>query len=124
MGIQWVLQSSDRIKCKGDYGKYKLIQTPIEEYKTLRVEDAATGLKDVTIPKKTENSENLLSGVKAGQYEIVAELTPGEGTKEIGFKLRTNESGSQETVVTYNVATKKVSINGEKSGAHPSRTAD
>lgn len=101
-------------------GKYKLIQTPIEEYKTLRVEDAATGLKDVTIPKKTENSENLLSGVKAGQYEIVAELTPGEGTKEIGFKLRTNESGSQETVVTYNVATKKVSINGEKSGAHPS----
>ena len=65
-------------------------------------------LKNVTIPKKTENSENLLSGVKAGQYEVVAELTPQAGTKEVGFKLRTNKSGSQETVVSYNTETKKV----------------
>ena len=74
---------------------------------------AATKLENVTIPKKTENSENLLSGVKAGQYEVVAELTPQAGTKEVGFKLRTNKSGSQETVVSYNTETKKVSINGE-----------
>ncbi len=100
-------------------GKYKLVQTPIDEYKTLRVNEAATKLENVTIPKKTENSENLLSGVKAGQYEVVAELTPQAGTKEVGFKLRTNKSGSQETVVSYNTETKKVSINGEKSGTHP-----
>ena len=79
-------------------GKYKLVQTPIDEYKKLRVNEAATKLENVTIPKKTENSENLLSGVKAGQYEVVAELTPQAGTKEVGFKLRTNKSGSQETV--------------------------
>ena len=98
---------------------YRLIQTPIEEYKTLRVEDAKTKIEG-TIPKKTETSENLLSGIKAGQYEIVAELAPKAGTEEVGFKLRTNEAGTKETVVKYNVETKKVSINVDKSGTIPS----
>ena len=35
-------------------GKYKLVQTPIDEYKKLRVNEAATKLENVTIPKKTE----------------------------------------------------------------------
>lgn len=99
-------------------GKYKLIQTPIEEYTSLRSKEATVEINK-TIPKKTENSENLLSGVKAGQYEIVAEFIPKDGTKEVGFKLRTNESGTKETVVKYNVETKKVIMNGDKSGAKP-----
>ena len=97
---------------------YRLIQTPIEEYKDLRVTESATNVKG-TIPKKTESSENLLSGIKAKQYEIVAELTPKEGTKEVGFKLRTNDAGTKETVVKYNTETKKVSINGDKAGVIP-----
>ena len=105
-------------------GKYKLVQTPIDEYKTLRVNEAATKLENVTIPKKTENSENLLSGVKAGQYEVVAELTPQAGTKEVGFKLRTNKSGSQETVVSYNTETKKVIHQWRKIWYTSSGTAD
>ncbi len=97
---------------------YRLVQTPIKEYEDLRVKEAATNVK-ATIPKKTDSSENLLSGIKAGQYEIVAELTPKEGTTEVGFKLRTNDEGTKETIVKYNTETKQVSINGDKAGVIP-----
>lgn len=106
------------MKVKKINGKYQLTQTPIEEYKNLRVNDAATKIEK-TIPKKTESSENILSGIKASQYEIEAQLTPKEGTKEVGFKVRTNESGTKETVIKYNVETKKVTINGDKAGVIP-----
>lgn len=110
------LQTELNVKKVG--GKYTLIQTPIREYKTLRNEEAKVTV-DKTIPKKTNTSQNLLSGVKAGQYEIVAEFTPKEDTKEVGFKLRTNEAGNKGTIVKYDVKTKKVILNGDKAGTIP-----
>ena len=110
------LQTELNVKKVG--GKYTLIQTPIREYETLRNEEAKVTVNK-TIPKKTNTSENLLSGVKAGQYEIVAEFTPKGNTREVGFKLRTNEAGNKETIVKYDVATKKVILNGDKAGTIP-----
>lgn len=100
-------------------GKLRLIQKPVNEYESLRMEEAKTELKNVTIPKKTNSSENILSGFQGGQYEIICEFEPKEGTTEVGFKLRTGKNGKQETVVKYDVSNETLIINGDKAGVLP-----
>lgn len=100
-------------------GHYVLIQQPVQEYQKLRDTEHAVKLEGKTIPKKTTESENLLSGVKAAQYEITAEFEPKAGTTEVGFKLRTSDDGKKETIVKYNTQTKKVIINGDNAGTIP-----
>lgn len=100
-------------------GKVRLVQKPVKEYESLRMEESKTELKDKIIPEKTDSSENLLSGFQGGEYEIIAEFTPKTGTKEVGFKLRTGKNAKQETIVKYNVSDETLIINGDKAGVLP-----
>ena len=89
--------------------KYVLTQKPITAYENLRSE-AVIDLKDVEV---TEHN-GLLKDFKGDSYEIVAQLKPGKQTTRTGFKVRTGNG--QETVISYDVAAKKLSIDRTKSG--------
>ncbi len=95
---------------KNKNGKYILTQTPIEQYETLRDTEHKTELKNVDI---TEHND-LLKDFAGDSYEIVSNFKPAAGTKKVGFKLRTD--GSEETVVVYDLETKKIAIDRSKSG--------
>lgn len=90
-------------------GKYVLTQKPITAYEQLRG-DAVVNLKNADV---TANNK-LLKDFKGDSYEIVAKLKPGDKTTRVGFKVRTGNS--QETVITYDINTKKLSIDRTKSG--------
>ncbi|MBC8569349.1 GH32 C-terminal domain-containing protein [Zongyangia hominis] len=91
----------------------RLFQEPIEEYKQLR-QDAVIEKTDVTI---SPDGENILKDYRGDQYELVANLRPGNGVTEVGFKLRTG--ATQETVVKYNVASSNLTMDRSKSGKSP-----
>ncbi|EKQ57137.1 MAG: beta-fructosidase, levanase/invertase, partial [Clostridium sp. Maddingley MBC34-26] len=93
----------------------RLIQQPIDEYKTLR--KSPTTFDNVTI---SPNQPNIMSGLSGSQYEIVAEFTPDASTTEVGFKLRVGKSADQETIVKYNTQTGEVTLDRSKSGKSPS----
>ncbi|WP_238900879.1 GH32 C-terminal domain-containing protein [Clostridium sp. YIM B02500] len=93
----------------------RLIQQPIEEYKTLR--KSPTTFDNVTI---SPDKPNIMSGLSGSQYEIVAEFTPDASTTEVGFKLRVGKSAGQETIVKYNTQTEEVTLDRSKSGKSPS----
>lgn len=93
----------------------RLIQQPIDEYKTLR--KSPTIFNNVTI---SPDQPNIMSGLSGSQYEIVAEFTPDASTTEVGFKLRVGKSADQETIVKYNTQTEEVTLDRSKSGKSPS----
>jgi len=97
-------------------GQIKLIQEPIKEYDSLRL--APTVIENATVG----STGNVLQGITGKQTEIVAEFTPGAATTDVGFKLRVGNN--QETVVNYNIATKKVSIDRSKSGKIPTENGN
>lgn len=98
-------------------GKYELTQTPIDGYKTLR--ETAKEWKNKEI--KAGVGDNL-DGFKGSSYEIVANMKPQAGTSAVGFKVRKN--GSEETVVKYDLNTKRISIDRSKSGKIITNGAD
>lgn len=91
-------------------GVYKLTQTPIAAYETLRDEENAVILEG------TEADENntLLSDFSGDCYEIVSTFTPGADTQKVGFRLRTGEK--EETLVLYDLENDTISIDRSKSG--------
>ncbi|OVE66908.1 glycosyl hydrolase family 32 [Clostridium diolis] len=93
----------------------RLIQQPIDEYKTLR--KSPTTFDNVTI---SPDQPNVMSNLSGSQYEIVAEFAPDENTTEVGFKLRVGKSADQETIVKYNTATGELVLDRSKSGKSPS----
>lgn len=90
-------------------GKYRLTQTPYSGYKTLR--GTPTVWKDKTIGA---NQSDNLDGFTGTSYEIVANLKPQTDTTAVGFKVR--KGGSEETVIQYDLNSKNLSINRERSG--------
>ena len=91
-------------------GSYRLTQTPIDAYKSLRQEDKAVTLKDVDIDEKSD----ALKGFSGDQYEIVSTFRPGKDTKKVGFNLRVG--GNEVTRVVYDLETETLSIDRSKSG--------
>lgn len=89
--------------------KYVLTQKPVTAYAQLR-SDAVIDLTNVDV---TEDND-LLKSFKGDSYEIVAQLKPGKQTTRTGFKVRTGNG--QETVISYDIAAKKLSIDRTKSG--------
>lgn len=89
---------------------YKLTQEPIKEYKTLRSKSEAEHFKNVTITE----SENVLEDFKGDTYEITAKFKPDKNVKKVGFKLR--KSGSEETIVAYDIENQKLYIDRSNSG--------
>lgn len=91
-------------------GVYRLTQTPLSSYNDLRKDEirAASGIQ-------IAEGNDLLSDFQATSYEIVSKFTPSEGTKKVGFKVRTGDNGD-ETLVVYDVENDIISIDRSHSG--------
>lgn len=81
----------------------RLVQKPVAELSSLR--------SQVQRPTAGE----LARGLKAGAFEIEAELTPSAGDR-CGFAVRTSENGSQQTLVGYDQASGTIFIDRDRSG--------
>lgn len=91
-------------------GSYRLTQTPIAAYQSLRQEDKAVLYKDVEVSEKNE----LLKDFSGDQYEIVSTFRPSETTKKVGFNLRVGDG--EVTRVTYDLEKETLSIDRSQSG--------
>lgn len=111
----FTLQHELKLK-KNTGGQIRLVQEPIKEYDNLRL--APTVINNATVSQ----TGNVLQGVTGKQTEIDAEFTPGANTTDVGFKLRVGSN--QETVVNYNIASKKISIDRSKSGKIPTENGN
>ncbi|MDF2505461.1 GH32 C-terminal domain-containing protein [Clostridium sp.] len=111
----FTLQHELKLKKNSD-GQVRLVQEPIQEYNGLRL--APTVINNATV----SGTGNVLQGVTGKQTEIDAEFTPGISTTDVGFKLRVGNN--QETVVNYNIASKKVSVDRSKSGKIPTENGN
>ncbi|ABR35984.1 GH32 C-terminal domain-containing protein [Clostridium beijerinckii] len=95
----------------------RLIQEPIEEYKSLR--QTPTTYDGVISSNTADNAAININNLSGSQYEIVAEFEPDATTTECGFKLRVGKDVNQETIVKYDVETGEVVIDRSKSGKTP-----
>lgn len=91
-------------------GTYVLTQTPLREYETLRDTEQKIEYKRAAV--KEDNK--LLEGFAGDAYEIVSRFYPGEGTRKVGFRLRTGEG--EETQVIYDLEKEWLSIDRSRSG--------
>ena len=92
-------------------GVYRLTQTPIDEYKSLRDADNSfhyTGIAG-------EGSQNPLEGFVGDTYEIEAVFKPEAGTSKVGFEVRSDNS-SQKTILIYDLEKDEVYIDRSSSG--------
>ncbi|EOS62131.1 hypothetical protein C815_00022, partial [Firmicutes bacterium M10-2] len=93
---------------KDGNGVYRLTQTPIEAYKELRKEETKQS-------GKVGADNDLLKDFQGISYEIVSRFMPEEGTKKIGFKVRTGTNG-EETRILYDVEKNTLLLDRSKSG--------
>ena len=93
-----------------DGDQYVLTQTPISGYETLR----ETGKKQEWTQVTVEENNTLLKDFVGDTYEIIAKFYPEEGTRKVGFKVRTGEG--EETLVVYDLETQRLSIDRSRSG--------
>ncbi len=95
---------------KKDGSSYLLTQTPIMAYEKLRKTSEAIKIKDA----KVTADNNVLKDFSGDTYEICAKFLPDKNTKKVGFKLR--KGAGEETVVAYDVDSKKLYIDRSESG--------
>lgn len=101
-----------KLGLKQEDDKYVLTQTPIEAYEGLRDTDKKISYQDVEISQ----NNHLLENFTGDTYEIVANFTPSDGTTKVGFRLRSNQKGTEYTDVIYDLESEKLSIDRSKSG--------
>ncbi|HEL1629547.1 TPA: GH32 C-terminal domain-containing protein [Streptococcus suis] len=89
---------------------YRLTQTPIKAYESLRDFDNAIVHENLTI----DGQNDLFNDFVGDSYELVARFVPSEGTKKVGFVVRSGEN--EGTKVIYDVTKQKLSIDRSKSG--------
>lgn len=95
---------------KDSTNKYLLVQTPIEEYEKLRDTDNVITKNNITVTADND----LFEDFNMSSYEIVANIKPEKGTKEVGFNVRVGNG--QKTEIKYNFETETISIDRSKSG--------
>lgn len=96
-------------------GEYRLVQTPWKGYEDLRQTPVVQNddlVVDgvVDLAKYYQNASNF----DGRSYEIVARVTPTEGTTRVGFNVRVGDG--QKTRVEYDFATHQISIDRRASG--------
>lgn len=89
-------------------GVYRLTQTPIDAYAGLRDEGT-------TYAATVGPDNDLLKDFQGTSYEIVSRFMPAEGTKKVGFKVRTGSNG-EETLVVYDLEKDAITLDRSKSG--------
>ena len=99
-----------KLGLKKDGNKYVLTQTPIRGYESLR--DTAGKLEWTQVTVAENNT--LLRDFAGDTYEILARFYPEEGTRKVGFKVRTGEN--QETLVVYDLEEQRLSLDRSRSG--------
>ena len=99
-----------KLGLKKDGDKYVLTQTPISAYESLRDTANKQEWTQVTV----EQNGTLLKDFVGDTYEIIAKFYPEEGTKKVGFKVRTGEG--EETLVVYDLEAQTLSIDRSSSG--------
>ncbi|WP_223702116.1 glycoside hydrolase family 32 protein [Sutcliffiella deserti] len=90
----------------------KIISTPVEELKKLRADE-------VSFENELLTTETSFSSVEGTSLEMEVTINSGQA-EEFGIKLRKSEQ--EETVLTYNVKEKLLTLDREKSGAGPGGT--
>ena len=93
-----------------DGEKYVLTQTPISGYETLRRTEEKLEWTQVTV----EENNALLKDFVGDTYEILAKFYPQEGTRKVGFQVRTGEG--EETRIVYDLQSQSLSIDRSRSG--------
>ncbi|WP_018247300.1 glycoside hydrolase family 32 protein [Orenia marismortui] len=88
----------------------QLIQKPIQELKTLRENYRA--YSNILI----NNQEIELEGISGDVVELIAEFEI-EDIEEFGIKVRCSAENNEETLISYNPADNKISLDRDKSGA-------
>ena len=101
-----------KLGLKQENGKYVLTQSPIKAYEKLRDTENEILYKNVQI---SENNK-LLKFFANDTYEIVANFRPSKDTKNVGFRLRSNQKGTEYTDVIYDLEKEAISIDRSKSG--------
>lgn len=94
-----------------DNGMYRMTQQPLEAYKDLRDTAHAVVIKDAAVSE----TANPLSALQGSSYELVSRFYPEEGTKEIGFRLRTGDNG-QYTEIRLNLENDVITCDRSHSG--------
>ena len=92
---------------------YRLAQTPLTEYESLRDEDNATKVTDALLG---DGSENPFAGFAGTSYEMVVNAKPQEGTPVVNLDLRVG--GNQYTRLSYDFSTQKLSLDRSHSGVN------
>ncbi|TDX49224.1 glycoside hydrolase family 32 protein [Orenia marismortui] len=87
----------------------QLIQKPIQELKTLRENYRA--YSNIVI----NNQEIELEGISGDVVELIVEFEI-EDIEEFGIKVRCSAENNEETVISYNLADNKISLDRDKSG--------
>ena len=93
-----------------DGDTYVLTQTPIDGYQALRQTDKKLEWTQVTV----EENNELLKDFVGDTYELIARFYPREGTRKVGFRVRTGEG--EETLIVYDLQTQTLSIDRSRSG--------
>lgn len=93
-----------------DGDAYRLTQTPIDAYTSLRNIDQALHFENVEVSE----TNNLLDGFESDSYEIVSTFRPREGTKKVGFDVRVGDG--ELTRIVYDLETEVLSIDRSQSG--------
>jgi fructan beta-fructosidase len=86
----------------------RLVQTPVEELKSLRGAVQTWGEQEIN------EQSAVLAGVKADVFELIAEFDISSA-REFGLRLR--QSATQHTTVAYNAETNTVFVDRMQSGA-------
>ncbi|AUW95784.1 glycosyl hydrolase family 32 [Streptococcus pluranimalium] len=89
---------------------YRLTQTPIDAYTSLRNIDQALHFENVEVSE----TNTLLDGFESDSYEIVSTFSPKEGTKKVGFDVRVGDG--ELTRIVYDLETEILSIDRSQSG--------
>lgn len=86
----------------------KVIMKPVEELKLLRKEKLSASFDRI-------QNESIRTDVKGDLLELNVTFRLKDA-KQFGLKVRTNEPGTEETVIGYNVNEEKLFLNRDKSG--------
>lgn len=94
-------------------GNYVVTSNVVKEVEQLR--DMDNVLYQTGKRKVKETDDNILRGVSGIRYDVEGEFTLGTA-KEFGFRLRTG--GDNELIYKYDVANKKMIVDGRNAGYH------
>ena len=94
----------------------KLLMNPPKEIEKLRYHP----IEQTKLTVKAD-SELKLKGISGKSIELALEIVPGKGAAQFGVKVCCSADGSEQTLVYYDAADKKLKVDTTKSGPEGTR---